>query len=55
MSLQTDQAAKVAKRAAAHAVHLTDAALPAKAVVDANTDPPTVIVGTPTAYPSPPF
>jgi hypothetical protein len=57
MSLQSDQATKTAKRAAAHANHVAAAAVPATAVVDANTDPPTVLAAgaAPVAYPSPPF
>jgi hypothetical protein len=57
MSLQSDQATKTAKRAAAHANHVAAAAVPATAVADANTDPPTVLAAgaAPVAYPSPPF
>jgi hypothetical protein len=57
MSLQTDQAAKTAKRQTAHAVHLANTLTPAVAVVDHNTDPlPTTVPGyAGNAYPSPPF
>jgi hypothetical protein len=57
MSLQSDQAAKNAKRAPAHAAHVTAAAMPAGVVADANIDPPTVLAAgaAPVAYPSPPF
>jgi hypothetical protein len=57
MSLQSDQAAKAAKRAAAHANHVVQASMPAGAPVDSNTDVPTVLApgAAPVAYPSPPF
>jgi hypothetical protein len=62
MSLQSDQAAKNAKRALAHANHVVQASMPAGAPVDSNTDVPTVlavdskgVVIAPIAYPSPPF
>ena len=55
MSLQTDQAAKLVKRTAAHAVQITAAATPALAAAPANTDAPIIIAVVPVAYPSPPF
>ena len=57
MALQDDQAAKLAKRAAAHAPHLVAAVTPALKVADVNTDTPTVLAPgqAGNAYPSPPF
>lgn len=55
MSLQTDQASKLAKRAAAHAQQLSNAAMPASAVTPIQTDTLTIIAVKPDNYPSPPF
>ena len=58
MSLATDMAAKVSKRAAAHAIHVSNVVTPSTAVPTVETD---AAVITPSAlqagmaYPSPPF
>jgi hypothetical protein len=58
VALSDLQAAKVAKRAAAHAIHVSNVAVPATAVTTVETDSPVV---TPVAlqagasFPSPPF
>ena len=55
MSLASDQAAKVAKRAAAHAIHVSNVVVPATAVPTVESDPPVAVPVVAAAYPSPPF
>ena len=58
MALSDLQSAKTAKRATAHAIHVSNVAVPAVAVPTVETDPPVVTpvaLQAGAAFPSPPF